>query len=74
MAKAAIFLFIKNWYKGNTFARYTFKLLHLNGEESVKKILPCLYSGKSFNRYDNVNLPYKKLKDIFDGVAAYKNN
>jgi len=40
----------------------------------MKEILPCLYSGESFNGYDNVNLPYKKLKDIFDGVAVYKNN
>lgn len=58
---------IINYYKGNTLGRYTFKLSHLNGEESVREILPCLYSGESFNGYDNVNLPYKKLKDIFDG-------
>lgn len=58
---------IINYYKGNTYERYTFNLSHLNGEESVKEILPCLYSGESFNGYDNVNLPYKKLKDIFDG-------
>lgn len=58
---------IINYYKGNTLGRYTFKLSHLNSEESVREILPCLYSGESFNGYDNVNLPYKKLKDIFDG-------
>lgn len=58
---------IINYYKGNTMGRYTFRLSHLNGEETVKEILPCLYSGDSFNGYDNVNLPYKKLKDVFDG-------
>ncbi len=46
-----------NYYKGNTMGRYTFKLSHLNGEESVKEILPCLYSGDSFKGYDNVHLP-----------------
>lgn len=55
------------YYKGNTMGRYTFRLSHLNGEETVKEILPCLYSGDSFNGYDNVNLPYIKLKDVFDG-------
>lgn len=58
---------IINYHKGNTMGRYTFKLSHLNDKETVKEILPCLYSGDSFNGYDNVNLSYKKLKDIFDG-------
>lgn len=58
---------IINYYKGNTMGRYTFRLSHLNNEETVKEILPCIYSGESFNGYDNVCLPYKKLKDVFDG-------
>lgn len=58
---------ILNYYKGNTMGRYTFKLSHLNGQETVKEILPCLYSGETFNGYDNVYLPFKKLKDVFDG-------
>ena len=57
---------IMHYYKGNTFGRYTFNLSHLKGEESIKEILPCLYNGDSFNGYDNVNLPYIKLKDILD--------
>ena len=58
---------IINYYKGNTMGRYTFKLSHLNNEEKVKEILPCLYSGETFEGYDKVNLPFKKLNDIFNG-------
>lgn len=53
--------------KGDTFARYVFRLNNYLNEITVKEILPCLYSGEKFEGYDNVHLPYKKLKDIFSG-------
>ena len=55
------------FHKGNTMGRYTFNLSYLNNKEEVIEILPCIYSGEQFEGYDNVNLPYKKLNDIFEG-------
>ena len=53
--------------KGNTFSRYVFNLSNYLDNAVVKEILPCLYSGDTFEGYDNVNLPYRKLDDIFKG-------
>lgn len=58
---------IMKFYKGNTMGRYTFNLAYLNGNEEIIEILPCMYNGEEFKGYDNVYLPYKKLKDIFEG-------
>lgn len=58
---------IMRFHKGNTMGRYTFNLSYLNNEEEIIEILPCIYSGEQFKGYDNVNLPYKKLNDIFNG-------
>lgn len=58
---------IMKFHKGNTMGRYTFNLSYLNNKEEVIEILPCIYSGEQFEGYDNVNLPYKKLNDIFEG-------
>lgn len=53
--------------KGNTFSRYVFNLSNYLEKAIVKEILPCLYSGETFEGYDKVNLPYRKLNDIFNG-------
>ncbi len=58
---------IMKFHKGNTMARYVFNLSYLNDEEEIIEILPSIYSGEQFEGYDNVNLPYNKLKDVFDG-------
>ena len=58
---------VMKFHKGNTMGRYVFNLSYLNNEEEVIEILPCIYSGEQFEGYDNVNLPYNKLKDIFEG-------
>lgn len=53
--------------KGNTFARYVFNLSKYLESVVVKEILPAIYSGELFEGYDRVNLPYRKLADIFEG-------
>lgn len=58
---------VMKFHKGNAMGRYVFNLSYLNNEEEIIEILPCMYSGEQFEGYDNVNLPYNKLKDIFNG-------
>lgn len=58
---------IMKFHKGNTMGRYAFNLSYLNDEEEIIEILPCIYNGEQFEGYDNVNLPYKKLNDVFAG-------
>ena len=53
--------------KGNTYARYTFNLNKYLEQAVVKEVLPCIYSGESFEGYDRVHLPYHRLADIFNG-------
>lgn len=53
--------------KGNTYARYTFNLNKYLEQTTVKEILPCLYSGETFEGYDRVHLPFHRLSDIFHG-------
>lgn len=53
--------------KGNTFSRYVFNLSKYLDQATVKEILPCLYSGETFEGYDKVHLPYHRLSDIFNG-------
>ena len=53
--------------KGNTFSRYVFNLGKYLDQATVKEILPCIYSGESFEGYDRVHLPYHRLADIFSG-------
>ena len=51
--------------KGDAFARYTFDLKTFLEQATVKEILPCLYSGETFEGYDRVHLPYHRLDDVF---------
>ena len=53
--------------KGNTFSRYVFWLDKYIDQAVVKEILPCIYSGETFEGYDNVHLPFHRLSDIFAG-------
>ena len=53
--------------KGNTFSRYVFNLSNYLEQATVKEILPCLYSGETFEGYDKVHLPFHRLSDIFYG-------
>lgn len=53
--------------KGNTFSRYVFNLSKYLAQATVKEILPCLYSGETFEGYDKVHLPFHRLSDIFSG-------
>lgn len=53
--------------KGNTFSRYVFNLCRYIDQVKVKELLPCIYSGETFEGYDRIHLPYSRLKDIFDG-------
>jgi hypothetical protein len=53
--------------KGNTFSRYVFNLSKYIDQAVIKEILPCIYSGESFEGYDRVHLPYHRLADIFAG-------
>ena len=55
------------YQKGNTYARYVFKLNSILNNCKLKEILPCVYSGEDFKGYDNVHLPFRLLKNIFDG-------
>jgi hypothetical protein len=53
--------------KGNTFSRYVFNLGKYIEQATVKEILPCIYSGETFEGYDRVYLPFHRLADIFSG-------
>lgn len=55
------------YYKGNTYARYVFRMDKIIGNCTVKEILPCQYNGEQFEGYDRVHLPYNKLSDVFRG-------
>lgn len=58
---------IINCKKGNTYSRYVFNMSKYIDNATVVEILPCIYSGETFNGYDNVNLPFNRLADIFNG-------
>lgn len=58
---------IIKYKKGNTYARYVFKLKGIIDKCSVKEILPCQYNGEQFEGYDCVHLPFRKLSDVFNG-------
>ena len=58
---------VMKYKKGNTYARYVFKMEYLIDYCVVKEILPCPYNGEQFEGYDRVYLPYKRLADIFSG-------
>lgn len=58
---------IIKYKKGNTFSLYVFRMDYLIDDIIVKEILPCLYSGETFEGYDKICLPYKRLADIFSG-------
>lgn len=58
---------IIRYKKGNTFSLYVFRMDYLIDDIVVKEILPCLYSGESFDGYDKICLPYRRLSDIFSG-------
>lgn len=53
--------------KGNTNSRYVFNMIKYINASEVVEVLPCIYSGETFNGYDNVYLPYRRLQDIFSG-------
>lgn len=55
------------YYKGNTYARYVFRMDKIIENCTVKEILPCQYNGEQFEGYDRVHLPYYKLSDVFHG-------
>ena len=58
---------VVSYKKGQTYGRYVFRFDKLLPNIKVKEVLPCRYSGDKFEGYDNVNLPYSMLKNIFDG-------
>ncbi|KHD13991.1 GIY-YIG nuclease family protein [Clostridium butyricum] len=58
---------IIKYKKGNTYARYVFKMENVIENCVVKEILPCQYNGEQFEGYDRVYLQYRKLNDIFNG-------
>ena len=58
---------IIQYYKGNTYSRYVFKMSNLIDKIIVKEILPCIYDGQGFSGYDCVNLPFRLLQNIFEG-------
>jgi hypothetical protein len=53
--------------KGNTYARYVFRMSKIIDQCNVKEILSCQYNGEQFEGYDRVHLPYFKLSDVFSG-------
>ncbi|MCB6568556.1 GIY-YIG nuclease family protein [Eubacterium limosum] len=55
------------YYKGNTYARYVFRMDKIIDNCTVKEILPCQYNGEQFEGYDRVHLPFYKLSDVFHG-------
>ena len=58
---------VMKYKKGNTYARYVFKMKNMIDNCTVKEILPCQYNGEQFEGYDRVHLPYRKLSDVFSG-------
>lgn len=58
---------IVNYKKGNTYSRYVFNMSTCLNNCVVKEILPCIYSGETFNGYDNVNIRFDKLSAVFAG-------
>ena len=53
--------------KGNTYARWNFRMQPVLEKAVVKEILPGLYTGRSFDGYDNVHLTYRELQAVLDG-------
>lgn len=58
---------VMKYKKGNTYARYVFKMSSIIENCFIKEILPCQYNGEQFEGYDRVHLPYRKLSDVFNG-------
>ena len=58
---------VMRYKKGNTYARYVFRMGKVIESCTVKEILPCQYSGEKFEGYDRVHIAYRKLDDIFNG-------
>lgn len=58
---------VVSYKKGQTYGRYVFRFDKLLPNIKVKEVLSCRYSGDKFEGYDNVNLKYSMLKNIFDG-------
>ncbi|MDD4156722.1 MAG: GIY-YIG nuclease family protein [Candidatus Cloacimonetes bacterium] len=58
---------IMSYKKGNTYSRYAFNMNTCLDNCVVKEILPCIYSGETFNGYDNVNIKFDKLSAVFAG-------
>ena len=65
---------IIEYKKGNTYGRYVFNLNKIIDDCTVVEILPVIYDGDEFNGYDNISLPFNKLKNIFNGniMPTYK--
>lgn len=61
--------------KGNTYARWNFRMQPVLEKAVVKEILPGLYTGRSFDGYDNVHLTYRELQAVLDGkiMPGYQN-
>jgi len=57
---------VTKYKKGNTYARYVFRMKGIIENCTVKEILPCQYSGEQFEGYDRVHLPFRKLADVFN--------
>ena len=58
---------VMKYKKGNTYARYVFRMNNVIENCTVKEILPCQYSGEQFEGYDCVHLPFRKLSNVFNG-------
>jgi hypothetical protein len=58
---------IMRYKKGNTYARYVFRMRSLIEKCALKEILPCQYSGEQFEGYDCVHLPFRKLSGVSNG-------
>ena len=58
---------VMKYKKGNTYARYVFRMKKVIGNCTIKEILPCQYSGERFEGYDRVHLPFRELADVFNG-------
>ena len=68
---------IVRYAKGNTYARYVFKMRDRIDDITVKEILSEQYSGERFCGYDKVSLTYAELASIvnrrpFDWVGALR--
>ena len=58
---------VMKYKKGNTYARYVFRMGKVIESCTIKEILPCIYSGEKFEGYDRVHIPFRRLADIFTG-------